>query len=96
MEVQNAICRAEEVKDMQRAALTPPFTLHMTHWKSFLTISIHFISAFFFHLSMESFSFAEAMKARRLFKSMDDDETGQISYNEILNHTKELQRASES
>ena len=45
---------------------------------------------------MESFSFAEAMKARRLFKSMDDDETGQISYNEILNHTKELQRASES
>lgn len=46
--VQNAICRAEEVKDMQRA-----------------------------------------MKARRLFKSLDDDETGQISFKEILNHTKD-------
>eukprot|EP00434_Breviolum_minutum_P011876 symbB.v1.2.010478.t2/scaffold679.1/size173156/14 len=46
--VQNAICRAEEVKDMQRA-----------------------------------------MKARRLFKSLDDDKTGQISFKEILNHTKD-------
>lgn len=46
--VQNPICRAEEVKDMQRA-----------------------------------------MKARRLFKSLDDDETGQISFKEILNHTKD-------
>ena len=29
------------------------------------------------------------MKARRLFKSLDDDETGQISFKEILNHTKD-------
>ena len=32
---------------------------------------------------------AQAMKARRLFKSLDDDETGQISFKEILNHTKD-------
>ena len=30
-----------------------------------------------------------AMKARRLFKSLDDNQSGQISYNEILNHTKD-------
>ena len=30
-----------------------------------------------------------AMKARKLFKSLDDNESGQISYNEILNHTKD-------
>ena len=30
-----------------------------------------------------------AMKARKLFKSLDDNQSGQISYNEILNHTKD-------
>eukprot|EP00439_Symbiodinium_sp_Y106_P052054 s2947_g6.t4 len=30
-----------------------------------------------------------AMKARKLFRTLDDNQSGQISYNEILNHTKD-------
>lgn len=47
-----------------------------------------FVSGFRDFVALST-SLFEAMKARRLFKSLDDDKTGQISFKEILNHTKE-------
>ena len=105
-EVQNAICRAEEVKDMQRVTGRGSITLHMCipilmQYDAVTKIPqislrcdesfnfFRFTAGFFCQFVPNESAGAQAMKARRLFKSLDDDETGQISFKEILNHTKD-------